>query len=628
MNENAPMLDAALGLAARGFRVLPVWWPVNGGCSCGGDACDSPGKHPITDLVEHGVSQATVEPVYIRRWLDKFPELNIGVRVGESFVVLDFDSPEALSGFETEIPEPLPATLIVQTGRGVHVWLKLPEGAAIQSGRGVLGKDIDIKTGNSYVVAPPSLHSSGRRYFHLSAPDATIAPCPAWLLGRLTREASGNKERGPGIDPARVLEGVPHGERDETLWKYARSLRARGRFSKAEAGALVLLAASRCRPPFDPATAAEKVERAWARSENAARAELARVEAGGAAETEAVAKEPTPGAYAPRCYSLQDLSDKPPAPVKWRVEGLIQGDGITGVIGRPKIGKTIYLEQLALCVAGGVDFLGRKTAPGRVLYIDEEMAPPVVFARWLRMRAAHPSFNAPETLARYYLVSLGGLSIDKPDQIRAEIEKAEPDLLIVDPFRRVYRGQENDSAEVAKAMAFFAALRSEYGLDPVVSHHTRKNLEGSEFWEDAARGSSDFFAACDGLIGLGKRGKGLIEMRATLRAVAEPDPVSLALDEEKLVWDMTSRQPDPSGFDSLKAIEEILSSKPGYRWPQKLVAQALQTDFHRTDKQAEKALSKLSTFKGDSPPPLETRIFKRLLPGTKNEREVILAVAP
>ncbi len=366
---------------------------------------------------------------------------------------------------------------------------------------------------------------------------------------------------------------------------------------------------------------------------------------GAAGNLERIAESSVRGGYAPRCYSLQELSDNPPPAVAWRVgpladgagegvleaakeDGLIQAEGITGLIGRPKIGKSFLLQYLQLCVAAGVNFLGRKTKPGRVLYIDEEMGRAVVFARWLRMRAAHPDFNSPETLSRCFTVSLGGLSIEKPDQIRAEIEKARPDLLIIDSFRRVYRGKENDSDEMARAMAFFAGLRAEFGFDVVLSHHTRKNLEGGEFWEDAARGSSDFFAACDGLLGFGKRDKGLAELRATLRAAAEPNPINLAFNPETGIWEPTTRQPEVASFDSFKAVGEILLSKPGNCWPQKLVALALQTDHGRSEKQAEKALAKIPTVPAGAEPPLGVRIFKRPIPGTHNQREVILATSP
>jgi len=73
----------------------------------------------------------------------------------------------------------LPQTLTAQTGGGgLHIWLHCPKLA--QGYRGTLTTGVDIKTHNGLVVAPPSLHASGRRYAW--ANDLEMAPAPDWLV--------------------------------------------------------------------------------------------------------------------------------------------------------------------------------------------------------------------------------------------------------------------------------------------------------------------------------------------------------------------------------------------------------------------------------------------------------------
>lgn len=59
-----------------------------------------------------------------------------------------------------------------------------------------------------------------------------------------------------------VFEGVPDGRRETTLFRLACKLR-RAYLPREIAEKVILEAAARCKPPFDPAVALAKVERAW-----------------------------------------------------------------------------------------------------------------------------------------------------------------------------------------------------------------------------------------------------------------------------------------------------------------------------------------------------------------------------
>lgn len=83
----------------------------------------------------------------------------------------------------------------------------------------------------------------------------------AW---ELTRERSGRagNTTAKRIDPSAVLSGVPEGQRDETIFRYACSIRSRGG-TKEEALVLVRQAAQACDPTFPEHEADAKVESAW-----------------------------------------------------------------------------------------------------------------------------------------------------------------------------------------------------------------------------------------------------------------------------------------------------------------------------------------------------------------------------
>ena len=185
------MLAAALELSQLG-PVFPLHTAEAGACSCGKDACSSPGKHPRT---ANGLKAASQDADTIAGWWTSWPAANIGLATG-ALVVLDVDGPEGRATLEALTAEhgPLPATRAARTGRegGGHLYFRAPEGerignAAGARGRG-LGEGLDVRGIGGYVVAPPSLHASGKRYAWAGDLE-NVAELPAWIVEKLTAPA-------------------------------------------------------------------------------------------------------------------------------------------------------------------------------------------------------------------------------------------------------------------------------------------------------------------------------------------------------------------------------------------------------------------------------------------------------
>lgn len=187
------MIDQALHLASLGFAIVPLHeaFPApeleqKARCSCGRVPCASkPGKHPRT---AHGLKDATTDANTIRTWWSTWPQANIAIVTGAassvaagggSLVVLDVDGPEGVA-FMAE--HALPATLTASTGKGHHYYFAGPAG--LKNTQGKLARHLDTRAENGYVIAPPSLHASGRRYewTNWTAPAAL----PASIIERLT----------------------------------------------------------------------------------------------------------------------------------------------------------------------------------------------------------------------------------------------------------------------------------------------------------------------------------------------------------------------------------------------------------------------------------------------------------
>jgi hypothetical protein len=201
------MLNHAIDYLRRGWSVIPV---VAGGKS-------SPIKWK-----EYQTRHATEDE--IRAWFKKWPDCNIAIITGaiSGLIVLDVDGAE---GQESARDKALPPTMVSSTGKGAHYYYKHP--GVFVTGQVRFLPGMDIRGDGNYVVAPPSLHSSGAIYEWRVKED--LIEAPDWLLEVVNAKARKESKRpqtsgvveladhdiGPGEWYEGALEGMVEGERNK-----------------------------------------------------------------------------------------------------------------------------------------------------------------------------------------------------------------------------------------------------------------------------------------------------------------------------------------------------------------------------------------------------------------------------
>jgi RecA-family ATPase len=231
---------------------------------------------------------------------------------------------------------------------------------------------------------------------------------------------------------------------------------------------------------------------------------------------------------------------------RWLVSGLWAEQAVGIVGGEPKCCKSFLALDLAVAVAGGTPCLRHFAVPhpGRVLLYAAEDAPHIVRQR-LEGICAAAGCRLLELDVQ--VITAPTLRLDlSADRLALErtVAQWQPRLLILDPFVRLHRIDENASGEVAPLLAYLRELQRRYALSVLLVHHARKSAAAMRAGQ-ALRGSSEFHAWGDSNLYLRRTHDALT---LTIEHRAAPSPPSLTLelhtDNDAIALRLTPSRPD------------------------------------------------------------------------------------
>jgi hypothetical protein len=509
------LLDTALSYAARGWHVFPCHTPTPAGdCSCHKSDCKKTrrvGKHPRT---RNGLNDATTDEATIRRWWKMSPDANIGIRTGavSNLVVLDEDSYKGGDASREDLERsynPLPETVQQLTGGGGVQYFFAHPGTHVKNGVETLGPGLDIRGDGGYVVAPPSLHVSGRRYtWELShLPDETpLAPMPDWLLA-LCRDTPRREAGGAGAP-------IPEGQRNDELFKLGCAMRTRGFTQAAILGALREINTTQCQPPLE----ASEVERI---ASSCAKYEAGAVEQDtqrrrqkdpptpgtpGSAPT----REPTTNGTQPHNASIAarrpevvTMDDVQATPITWLWWPYLALGKLSMLDGDPGIGKSLLMTQLAASLSRGYslpDQQGKLTLPTDgpqttlLLSTEDGLADtlkPRLVAAGADCLKVHVFTGWRDQQDAWHAFTLQDLPV-----LEDAIQDYQPRLVVIDPIQ-AYLGKidMHRANETRPLLAALTRLAEQYHCAMVCIRHPSKPGQGGGKAIHRGLGSIDFIGA-------------------------------------------------------------------------------------------------------------------------------------
>lgn len=205
----ANLYRSAMAYATRGMPVFP---------------CQPRGKEPAT---ARGLYGATTDRGIIESWWGSAAELNIGIPTGapSGFFVLDIDNEDGEASLRAleKAHSALPPTNEVITGRGRHLYFRYGE-HELRNSAGKVGIGIDVRAEGGYVLAPPSIHPTGRAYAWSVDCTGEFADAPEWLY-QIASHSEGPGKGKKLEEWHKTLTGViPAGSRNTTLASIAGKL--------------------------------------------------------------------------------------------------------------------------------------------------------------------------------------------------------------------------------------------------------------------------------------------------------------------------------------------------------------------------------------------------------------------
>jgi hypothetical protein len=220
--------------------------------------------------------------------------------------------------------------------------------------------------------------------------------------------------------------------------------------------------------------------------------------------------------------------DEPDPTGRWLIETLWPRAGVGIIGGAPKCGKSWLGLDLAVSVASGTPCLDTFPVAGSggvLVYMAEDAA--CVVKERLAGICSHRGLDL--AALPIGVITAPSVRLDLPrdqDRLQETVRRHAPRLLLLDPFVRLHRVNENQAQDVSTVLGYLRELQRAHDLALVVVHHARKN--GGPSGGQSLRGSGDFFAWVDTALSLRRHRQQLL-LSAEHRAARAPEPVALAL---------------------------------------------------------------------------------------------------
>lgn len=413
-------------------------------------------KEPLIPWAEFQEGIATEDE--ISGWFAKWPDANLGLTTGRlsGMVVVDADGADGRKSL-TDLK--IHSSTSVLTGNGKQIYFRYPEEEQWIKNAVRKYPGIDIRADGGYVVCPPSIHPSGKRYSWLTSPLVNIQSLPLFPLVMFadTKPNASSLKVSVRGSIGDLLSKLETGNRNDTFCRIVGSLHRDGWTSDS----IVELLAPHCAKVHFEMSELDQIIKSVSRYA----VSLSKSASESSSET------------------LENFLQAS-KPVEWIVPGIIARNSLGFVAGLPETGKTWLLIDLAIALArsqssSATAWLGQfPVNPATVLFIDQERFKGETQRRFKSVLSAK-RLTGGDCGSRLIIQCGTSTRVDNDIDyigLRDKLRSIRPDVVIVDSFATFHTSEENDRGQIQKVLERIKQLRNEFSCAFVFIDHETKSV--------------------------------------------------------------------------------------------------------------------------------------------------------
>lgn len=180
---------------------------------------------------------------------------------------------------------------------------------------------------------------------------------------------------------------------------------------------------------------------------------------------------------------------------EWLIDPLIKENDSVLLVGHPKAGKSLFIQQMIFSLTTGENFLVDMpvSASKRTVYVMLEGDIQDIQSRYIRM-AKGLRFN-PENFWINYSPPLCLSDPEDNSKLISDLDFVEPEVLIIDPlYMACVGGSLSDDITIRDFIGNVRILKERYNCTVIVLHHTHKTQRDSE-GKEIDKGDDAFFGS-------------------------------------------------------------------------------------------------------------------------------------